>query len=171
MTYEYKANLRQRNTIISLENKVKELEMQNGSLMEEQKEAEIKIERLTAEVEELRLKTMDTKQYKSWDYLQILSWIMSIEEGRFKKYEMELKKVLSEEEPSGEDLGAVDATDIKRWGIKKFNDIKLLLKCIQQLVNNNNNDGKDNNNNNNNNNDDNNIAMANEGAVSGGYYR
>ena len=143
--------------------------MEIGSLMEEQKETEIENQTLRAQIKDLELKTMDIKQFKSWNFEQILSWIISIEEGRFKKYEMELKKVLSEEEPTGEELGSADAADIKRWGIKKFGDIKILMQCIKQLVNNNN-DDQDNDNNNNNNND-NNIAMANEGAVSGGYYR
>ena len=159
--------MRQRNTIIALQNEVKELKMQNGLLMEEQKASEIKIQSLTAEVKQLRLKMIDINNYKQWNWEQILAWIISIEDGRFKKYEMELQKVLMEEEPSGEDLDNVNEIDIKRWGIKKFGDIKILVKCVKHVVNNN--GAQDNNDNGNNNN--NNIAMANEGAVSGGYYR
>ena len=40
---------------------------------------------------------------------------MNIEDGRFKKYEGELRKNLSEEEPNGNEIGSIDSTDLKRW--------------------------------------------------------
>ena len=89
---------------------------------------------------------------------------MSIEDDRFKKYEQDLTKNLSVEQPSGSDLKYVNETDIRRWGITKFSDIKILCYNIRQIVNKNQNDMNDNNV----------TAVANEEgaiAISGGYYK
>merc|ERR1712083_838958 len=64
----------------------------------------------------------------------ILLWILSLEDGRYKKYESVLQQSLSEEEVKGEYLSKVDAADVKGWGIKAFMDKKDLSKHIEDLV-------------------------------------
>ena len=103
----------------------------------EQKEAKSTIESLQDELKKLRAKMLDISNYKQWSWQQILKWIITIENGKFGKYEKQLRKALSEETPSGEDIEYINGDDIKRWGVRQFGDIKILLSCIQQLGNDN----------------------------------
>ena len=152
--------MRQRQRIIALEREVRNLQLQSGELMEEQKQLQLKNQQLEEKVKRLEMRIFDTGMYESWGWEEILQWIMCIDDGRFSKYEPDLRKSLQEEEPSGSDLVTVNTEDIKRWGIKKFSDIKLLSENIKQLS------GKDNHNHNQN------IAVANnEGNISGGHFR
>lgn len=106
----------------------------NGQLVEEQKDSQIKIQGLEEQVAALKLKAMDPSSYMEWEWEEILFWILSLENGRYKKYEAVLQQALSEEEVKGEYLGKVDASDVKGWGIKAFMDKKDLSKHIEDLV-------------------------------------
>ena len=130
--------------------------------MEEQKEAEIKIDKLEKENHDLRIKAMDVAKYKTWSWQQILQWILSVDNSRFSKYEKQLKQSLHDEKPNGEDLGYVNEGDIKRWGVSNFRDIKILSQKIKELVNEKNNNNK---------NDLNVNVEDHEGAISAEYYR
>ena len=72
--------------------------------------------------------------YLDWNHEDIINWIMSIENDRFRKYEYVLKQSFSEEELKGPHLVDVDKTDIHRWGIKPFGDKQKLWKSIRELV-------------------------------------
>ena len=109
--------------------------MEIGGLMVEEKESQMMIESLEEEMKSMRPQTMDVSQYKSWSWMEIFKWIMSIEDGRFAKYEGKLKRALSQEKPSGDDIEYVNGEDIKRWGITHFRDIKILKQYIDQLGN------------------------------------
>ena len=89
------------------------------------------------EMETLTLATIDINNhnFKEWEWEQILEWILSCDDGRFKRYEEKLRKNLQQEEVSGVDLKDVNEVDIKRWGVTKFSDIKTLCSNIQELVN------------------------------------
>ena len=130
--------------------------------MDDQKELQMENQRLITENKKLRMSAMDVNKLEQWECDQILTWILSCDDGRFKRYETILAKNLKEEEISGVDLQDVDGADVKRWGITKFSDIKILCYNIKQLVDRN----RDKNINNH-------VAsVANEeGAVSGGYYK
>ena len=128
--------------------------------MEEQKENGLEIEALKQEIEQLKLLNINVMQYESWNNQQIITWMMSLEHGRFRKYENVLSKALSEEDVKGIDLKDVDILDIKGWNIVNFGDRKALYKHIQRLINNNDND------------DDKPAAIANEeGAESSGHFK
>ena len=90
---------------------------------------------LKEEIKKLRLEQLDPLKYKEWNHEEMLQWIFSLDDGRFRKYEEKLRIEIGEEEPSGQDLDEVKKEDIKRWGIKKFADINKLKKCIEDLVN------------------------------------
>lgn len=90
---------------------------------------------LKEEIKKLRLEQLNPLKYKEWNHEEILQWILSLDDGRFMKYEEKLRIEIGEEEPSGQDLDEVKKEDIKRWGIKKFADINKLKKCIDDLVN------------------------------------
>ena len=92
--------MRQRQTILSLQSEVEELKNVNGSLLEEQKEMQVEIERVRTENQKLKAKLMDVSKYIEWEWSDIVSWILNVGDGRFKKYERDLEKALKEEELS-----------------------------------------------------------------------
>ena len=59
---------------------------------------------------------------------------MSVEGGRFKKYEVLLREVLSGTEMEGADLLSVNPFMLKSWGIKDGKDKEGLYGHIQALV-------------------------------------
>merc|ERR1719229_1955796 len=69
-----------------------------------------------------------------WDWEDVLMWILSLENGRYTKYEEVLRHSLMEEGVKGEYLSKVDAADVKGWGIKSFLDKKDLCRHIENLV-------------------------------------
>ena len=126
--------------------------------MEEQKESQIRIKQLENEIKIWDLKNLDVDKFEQCQWQEILQWIVSLDDGKFKKYEQDLRKNLKEEEIAGIALKDVDASDVKRWGVTKFSDMKTLRQHIKQLVDKNR--------------FDNLVSVANEeGAVSGGYYK
>ena len=64
---------------------------------------EITINSMSDKIKQLKLKSIDLTQYKSWDHEQIYLWIMSLENGRYKsKYGDILKISLKEQEVDGD---------------------------------------------------------------------
>ena len=104
------------------------------AIKDDEKEREQELQSLREEVKRLRIKQLDESKYLEWSYEQISSWMMSLDNGRLTKYEQTVKANLEDEEVDGSTLGDINETDLKRWGIKKFSDIKYLLKEIQRLV-------------------------------------
>ena len=101
---------------------------------EEKKEAQRTIAELKNKVKELELNSLDVSKFMDWDWEQIVFWIMSVEGGRFKKYEAVLKEVLNEQEIVGEDLLDVNPLVIKQWRIKDRKDRVALNGHIQELI-------------------------------------
>ena len=103
-------------------------------MAEEQKEAQLTIAELEEKVKELEMKTLDVSKFMEWDWKQIHFWIMSVEGGRFKKYDAMLKEELSKAETVGEDLLDVNPLVIKMWGIKDGKARAALNGHVQALV-------------------------------------
>ena len=119
-----------------MEKEKHELMVQNVSLTEQllamqsdEKSRELEIAALRKENERLR---MDEAKYEEWNH-QISSWILSLDNGRYAKYEKMLRRHLEDEEVDGTILGDLDVNDFTRWGIKKLADIKYLQKEIARL--------------------------------------
>ena len=125
--------------------------------MDEQKESKITIQRLTEQAKQLKIAAIDVNKYETWDWEQLLGWILSCDNGIFKKYEEDLTKNISTEQPSGVDLKDVDSTDVRRWGVTKFSDIKILSYNIRQLMDNSGNNVP--------------FVANEEGGISGGHYK
>ena len=100
----------------------------------ENKEMEIELNALKQQIQILKAQNIDPSKHETWDYENIIYWIMSLEDGRFSKYKEVLKKAFVEEELKGSDLGQVDINDVKNWGIKPFGDKKALFNHIQSLT-------------------------------------
>merc|ERR1712154_135933 len=142
-------NLKQRQKIISLQNanetlknerdamkqQNKALNDEIGDLMGEQKEKDLELKRLQKEIKELKISQIDPSKYLEWGHDEITAFICDLEGGRYRKYENVLNDALKEEGVEGAHLKEVDSADIKRWGIKSFQDIKDLTKSIQKMVN------------------------------------
>eukprot|EP00483_Globobulimina_turgida_P012594 UN12617 len=92
------------------------------------------IERLFVEYKKLKIESMDVSKYRSWDWFDIFVWIITIANGRFVKYEQDLHAILSEEQPTGQDLEYVNEADVKRWGVANFGDIHALRQSIQDMI-------------------------------------
>jgi len=101
---------------------------------EEQKETQSQIAKLESMVKELQMKTLDASKFMLWDWQQIHLWIMSLDGGRFEKYDDVLRKALSEGDFIGEDLKSVNALVLKCWGIQDVKDRERLGEHMQSLV-------------------------------------
>ena len=127
--------------------------------MDDEKAWKLEKMELQKEIKRLKLQFINIEDYESWNNEHIMTWIMSLENGRFKKYKDILSKTLFEEDVKGIDLRKVDVMDLKSWGVVNFGDRKLLYEGIKGLVNGNHN------------NEDEPAPIANEeGAESGGYF-
>eukprot|EP01083_Nonionella_stella_P289359 984667_1 len=58
---------------------------QVGVLMEEKKEMELEINALKKENKRLRLKSIDVVRYETWEWEEVLRWIMMIEYNQKEK--------------------------------------------------------------------------------------
>ena len=132
--------------------------------MEEQKEFQLENNDLKKQLQEMTLKVTDVNNYQSWDSQQIVFWIISLDDGRFMKYEQLLLSSLKEEEINGSQLSQVNEADVKGWGINNFADKKKLVQHVKLLVNKNNHHNMD---------SDNNVALVSdmEGGISGGHFK
>lgn len=78
---------------------------------------------------------IDHKEWHLWTYLEIVKWIIDLENGRYKKYKKTLIKSMKEENVKGNYLSKIEKIDLKNFfGIKDFGDICDLHDEIQSLV-------------------------------------
>ena len=77
----------------------------------------------------------ESKNYKEWDSNQALLWIISLENGRFKKYSQVLGKSFNDNSLKGGDLPDVTRRDLQDFGVKVFGDRVSLEKYCQGLGN------------------------------------
>jgi len=115
---------------------IQRLKKMNSKLEEERKETEMEMEALKEQVAALKLKAIDPSLFMEWEWEDIVHWILSLEEGRYKMYEGVLRKSLSEAEMKGEWLPEVDDfnSEVNLWGVKPFKDRRNLAKHFQDLV-------------------------------------
>ena len=81
------------------------------------------------------LSVPNTAHYAQWTVNQMISWIKSLENGRFNDYVDALRKGFIEGQMNGEDLPSVEAKDLSDapFNIKRFRDKKDLAKYFQSL--------------------------------------
>ena len=72
------------------------------------------------------------KEPEDWNKYEVAKWIVTINDGAFKRY-TNLTKNIIEEEILGKDLTFVNGADWKRLGITRFRDIKLALHSVGKL--------------------------------------
>lgn len=118
----------------SMQDEMERLKASNIMYREEHKEAQLKIVKLETELREIKFGRLDTTQFMQWDSNMVLKWIMSLDEGRFNKYENVLKQALQETDVAGEDLLDVNPLVIKIWGVRHLEDQRKLAGHIRALV-------------------------------------
>eukprot|EP01084_Bolivina_argentea_P094226 169387_1 len=75
-------------------------------------------------------------KYDMWDSKDVYDWIVSVYNGRFKKYEMMLYTNIKKENIIGNCLPKLDIRDIDRIGITEFKDKIALMVKINELIGN-----------------------------------
>ena len=118
----------------SLKMEVNRLRNEVATYQDQQKEDKMKIAELEKKVKKLEFETLDLSNYMEWNGNQILFWMMSLDDGRFEKYEEMLKSALSENDVIGEDLSDITALTLKAWGMTDRKDAKGLSVHIQDLI-------------------------------------
>lgn len=120
--------------IESMQSKIDELQAEVTRLQNDKERLQSTIDTLKTENRRLKMPSFKGNDYSEWGPQEICDWIINIENGKLCKYEEVLGRNLKEEEVTGEMLQEIDGADLKRWGISKFADIKMVLKQIGQLI-------------------------------------
>ena len=81
------------------------------------------------------IETVNGGDYLNWNNMDILMWIMSIDNGLFLIYKDKLEKSLVEENVRGSSLSNVDKMDIKIWGVNDIEHRAILYQNIKSLTN------------------------------------
>ena len=118
----------------SLKSQVNYAQVQMNKLLDENKEMEIRMNELKAEKELLQNKATDPSDFVNWTHVEILSWIISIDQGYFEKYRSILERELKDCDMKGSDLSLLNSNDIRGLGVKVFHDAKKLERYIQEFV-------------------------------------
>ena len=118
--------------------KINEMQSQINKLMEDNKEMEIENNSLKIQNKELKLKVINNGNYNEWNIDDIISWILSLDDGRFIKYENILNINLREQGIDGSHLSEINELDVQGFGITNFSDKKYLTQRIKDLVEKNN---------------------------------
>eukprot|EP01084_Bolivina_argentea_P082929 150139_1 len=122
------------NIVSAKQQQIEELQVSIAQLQDDHKQCELEINALKEENKMLRIQNIDPANYKTWSVEQIVAWIISLDAAEFQKYEEKLISTMIEEEVVGEDLMHVTADDVKRWGVTKFKNIRMLLQHIKELT-------------------------------------
>ena len=96
-------------------------------LQNERKEMEMELNELRKEVKQLKLQNIDPRNYRQWNWEEIATWIVNLDDGAYKKYEENLRIALNEENIDGGCFQDIDGSDIKSWGIVDFRHKKAIL--------------------------------------------
>jgi len=121
-----------------MERKMTDLMVQNEMLtaqhVEYQKDAELRIRELEDEVKELKMQHLDISRFREWSWNQIHLWMMSLDGGRFRKYDGVLMHALSADKTTGHNLLEITPYVLRVWGIKEHEERYDLSQHIQGLV-------------------------------------
>ena len=96
---------------------------------------ELSIIKMTKEIKELKVKSIDLSKYEKWNEDDVLLWMLSLENGRYKKYENALQKQLKAQRIKGSQLKQMNALVIQLLGITEEEDQKAMEIAIKKLVN------------------------------------
>mmetsp|Transcript_21199 Transcript_21199/g.18688 ORF Transcript_21199/g.18688 Transcript_21199/m.18688 type:complete len:144 (+) Transcript_21199:2-433(+) len=85
---------------------------------------------------QLRKCDNNTDNWRRWTYLEIIQWIVGLEDGRFSNYKQILFKKMKLRNMCGEYLMKMEKIDLETFfGINDFGDICDLWQYIKSLIN------------------------------------
>jgi len=105
-----------------------------SSAVSEEKEMEMRVTPMALSDDEDEDEEEEQKAVERWTQQEVLQWMLSLEDGRFGRYEGVLRKAVEEYEVSGEVLPDVNLLVIKGWGVKDVNDQRDLRTHIRKLI-------------------------------------
>lgn len=80
-------------------------------------------------------KLINDKQWKKWSYIDVIHWICTLRNGRFKKYKSTLMVNMKLRNISGKHFARIDKSDLTYfYGIIDFDDVCDLYEQIEDLV-------------------------------------
>eukprot|EP01084_Bolivina_argentea_P058139 106166_1 len=80
--------------------------------------------------------SLDLLDYTLWTWHDVLQWIVSIQNGKFEKYQEVLQVNLKLENIDGSCIKCLTVNDIHRIGIVDYKDKQVILECIANLKSN-----------------------------------
>merc|ERR1712066_914831 len=72
---------------------------------------------------------------QKWNVKQVIRWVCSLENGRYVKYQKKLEESMTNDGFKGSDLGDIERSELKDYGMDVFGDRKDLIKAMRALVN------------------------------------
>eukprot|EP01084_Bolivina_argentea_P271468 461926_1 len=89
------------------------------------------------ETDDTEKKQNDNKTGKyviEWSTQELLNWILSVEDGRYKIFKDKLSSGFNDEQVNGQNIKDVNEQDLRHYGVNILSDRKDLMKHIQSLV-------------------------------------
>ena len=81
-----------------------------------------------------RVKNVNLDNFMRWTSDEFVDWIVSLEVGKYNKYETQLRTVFKEEEVDGSVIATIEKSEWKEWGVTNYKDRMNLDKHLQSLV-------------------------------------
>ena len=111
------------------------LKLQISELLDDQKEREAAMKALVAENRGLKLRNINTAEFRTWSAAQFAAWIVSLDPHSYAQYEEKLTATLEKEGVDGECIDEeIDKSDLNRWGISQYKHCRHVLTQIKALV-------------------------------------
>merc|ERR1711902_391765 len=82
-----------------------------------------------------RMKNINTTKYREWSSDEVVDWLISLEDGKFLKYEDMFRVIFNQQGVDGSTIGYIDKSELKGWGIDSFSDRARIHENIQNLIN------------------------------------
>eukprot|EP01083_Nonionella_stella_P139793 427216_1 len=121
--------------VVKLSTELRQSQEEVGKLNEECKESKLELNEVKKELNKLkRLRRINLSNYLNWSDDDIMDWILTLEEGRYEKYEKKLRAVFNEEGVCGQAMPFIDKPELKGWGITNFMDRNNIYQHLQDLV-------------------------------------
>ena len=72
--------------------------------------------------------------WTEWTYLDVIKWIVALNDAKYAKYEQNLIKNMKNEQIDGHKLAKLSENDLKRLGIDNSSDCEEISKAIRSLI-------------------------------------
>jgi len=72
--------------------------------------------------------------WENWNADEVVDWISAVENGRFLKYDKQLRQVMTENPFKGKDMKTLGFERLTAMGIQDYDDADTLMNCVEILV-------------------------------------